>query len=106
VISGLAGPLRITAGSVDVSATGLRDPWLSAVITSGHLGAAFDTAPRQVSVALRSAQATIWLPGRTAYAVRGQVTAGYLDVGIPQAAGAPRAVTARIVSGELALLAR
>jgi hypothetical protein len=104
VISGLAGPLRISASSVDVSATGLRGPSLSAAITSGHLGAAFGTAPRQVSVALRSAQATIWLPGRAAYAVSGQVTAGYLDVGIPQAAGAPRAVTARIVSGELDLV--
>lgn len=104
VISGLAGPLRITASGVDVSATGLRGPLLSATITSGHLGAVFDTAPREVSVALRSAQATIWLPGRTAYAVSSQVTAGYLDVGIPQAAGAPRTVTARIVSGELGLL--
>ncbi len=106
VISGLAGPLRIIAGSVDVSATGLRCPSLSAAITSGHLGAAFAAAPRQVSVALRAAQATIWLPGGAAYAVRGQVTAGYLHVGIPQLAGAPRTVTARIVSGELDLLAR
>lgn len=104
VISGLAGPLRITASSVDVSATGLRGPSLSATITSGHLGATFAAAPRRVSVALRSAQATIWLPGRAAYAVSGQVTAGYMDVGIPQAADAPRAVTARIVSGELNLL--
>jgi hypothetical protein len=106
VISGLAGPLRITAASVDVSATGLRCPSLAAAITSGHLSAAFQTAPRQVSVALRSAQATIWLPRDAAYAVRGQVTEGYLDAGIPQAAAAPRAVTARIVSGELELLAR
>jgi hypothetical protein len=106
VISGLAGPLRIIADSVDVSATGLRCASLSAAITSGHLGATFDTAPRQVSVALRSAQATVWLPGDVAYAVSGQVTDGYLHAGIPQAAGAPRAVTARIVSGELDLLAR
>ena len=75
-------------------------------ITSGHLSAAFQTAPRQVSVALRSAQATIWLPRGAAFAVRGQVTEGYLDVGIPRAATAPRAVTARILSGELELLAR
>jgi hypothetical protein len=106
VISGLAGPLRIIAGNVDVSATGLRCASLSAAITSGHLGATFDTAPRQVSVALRSAQATVWLPGDVTYAVSGQVTDGYLNAGIPQAAGAPRTVTARIVSGELDLLAR
>jgi len=105
VMSGLAGPLRITAGSVDVSATGLRCPSLAAAITSGHLGAMFVAAPRQVSVTLRSAQATIWLPGGAAYAVSGQVTDGYLNAGIPQAAGAPRTVTARIVSGELDLLA-
>jgi len=106
VISGLAGPLRIIAASVDVSATGLRCASLSAAITSGHLGATFDTAPRRVSVALRSAQATVWLPADVAYAVSGQVTDGYLHAGIPQAAGAPRTVTARIVSGELDLLAR
>jgi hypothetical protein len=106
VISGLAGPLRITAASVDVSATGLRCPSLAAAITSGHLSAAFETAPRQVSVALRSAQATIWLPRGAAYAVSGQVTEGYLDAGIPQAADAPHTVTARVVSGELSLLAR
>jgi hypothetical protein len=106
VMSGLAGPLQIIAGSVDVSATGLRCPSLSAAITSGHLGATFDTAPRRVSVALRSAQATVWLPAGVAYAVSGQVTDGYLHAGIPQAAAAPRTVTARIVSGELDLLTR
>lgn len=106
VISGLAGSLRIIASSVDVSATGLRCVSLSAAITSGHLGATFDTAPRRVSVALRSAQATVWLPGGVAYAVSGQVTDGYLNADIPQAASAPRTVTARILSGELDLLTR
>jgi len=105
VVSGLAGPLRITAGSVDVSATGLRSPWLRAAITSGHLDAAFDAPPRQVSVSLTSAQATLSLPGTTAYAVSTQVTAGYVHVGIPQAASAAHTVTARVVSGELELLA-
>jgi hypothetical protein len=106
VISGLAGPLRIIASSVDVSATGLRCASLSAAITSGHLGATFDAAPRRVSVALRSAQATVWLPGGVTYAVSGRVTDGYLYAGVPQAAGAPRTVTARILSGELDLLTR
>jgi hypothetical protein len=42
IITGLAGPLRITARSVDVSATGLRSPSLAARITSGRLSAVFD----------------------------------------------------------------
>jgi hypothetical protein len=106
VISGLAGPLQITASSVDVSATGLRCASLAATITSGHLGATFAAAPRRVSVALRSAQATLWLPGAAAYAVTGQVSAGYLHVGVPQDGSSPRTVTARIVSGELELRSR
>ena len=106
VMSGLAGPLRITARSVDVMATGLRCPSLVAAITSGHLGAWFDEAPRQVSIALTSAQASIWLPGGAPYAVTDQVTSGFIHVGVPQASGAPRAVTARIVSGELDLQTR
>jgi hypothetical protein len=106
VISGLAGPLRITASSVDVSAAGLRCPSLDATITSGHLGAWFAAAPRRVSVALTSAQATIWLPGGAAYAVTDQVTSGYIRVGVPQDAGAPHAVAARILSGELDLRTR
>jgi hypothetical protein len=105
VVSGLAGPLRIAAESVDVSATGLSSPWLQAAITSGHLDAAFDAPPRQLSVSLTSAQATLSLPGTAAYAVSTQVTAGYVHVGIPQAASANHMVTARVVSGELELLA-
>jgi hypothetical protein len=38
--------------------------------------------------------------------VTGQVTACYLDVGIPQDDSSPRTVTARIVSGELDLRPR
>ncbi len=105
VVSGLAGPLQITAESVDVSATGLSSPSLQAVITSGHLGATFDRPPRQVSVILTSAQATLSLPGTVAYAVSDQVTSGYVDVGIPVAAGASHTVTASVLSGELELLA-
>jgi hypothetical protein len=57
-------------------------------------------------VALSSAQATLWLPGGAAYAVTGQVTAGYMHVGIPQDDTSPHTVTARIVSGELDLRPR
>jgi hypothetical protein len=106
IVSGLAGPLRITARSVDISATGLRSPSLVAAITSGHLGATFAAAPRQVGITLTSAQATLWLPASTAYAVSQQVTAGYVHVGIPQAAASARTVTATVSSGELELLGR
>jgi len=105
VLSGLAGPLRITAGSADVSATGLRGPSLAATITSGHLAAVFDAPPRQVTVTLRSAQATLWLPASAAYAVSQQVTAGYLRVAVPRASDSPRTVAARVTSGELELRA-
>src|SRR5579875_356669 len=104
IVSGLADGLRITAASVDVSATGLRSPSLTATITSGHLTAAFTVPPRTVAVRLTSAQATLKLPTDTSYAVRRQVTSGSVDVGVPQAAGATRTVTARVVSGDLELV--
>jgi hypothetical protein len=103
-VSGLAGPLQITAASVDVSATGLRSPTLRAAITSGHLAATFAAAPRQVNITLTSAQATLRMPANFNYAVSDQVVSGYVHVGIPQASAAPRTVTARVVSGELELL--
>ena len=104
VVTGLAGPLSITAANVDISASGLRSTALAAVITSGRLSAAFTTPPRQVSITLTSAQATLYLPARVAYLVTQQVMSGYLRAAIPQAASATRTVTARIDSGELELL--
>jgi hypothetical protein len=104
LVTGLAGPLRITASSVDISASGLRSPVLAAVITNGHLSAAFTAPPRQVSITLASAQATLRLSASVAYRVTQQVTSGYIRVGIPQADSATRTVTARIDSGELELL--
>jgi hypothetical protein len=106
VISGLAGPLRITAHSVDISATGLRTrtPSLKVAISSGHMSATFAAAPRHMAVSLTSAQATFRLPASTGYAISSRVTAGYLQVGIPQAASAAHTIAVRIDSGELALL--
>jgi hypothetical protein len=104
LISGLAGALRITAASVDISAAGLRCPALAAVITSGHMSATFDAAPRKVSVTLTSAQATMRLPATASYAVSSQVTSGYVHVGIPQDSTADHSVSALIDSGELELL--
>jgi Toastrack DUF4097 len=105
IVSGLAGPLRITAASVDVSATRLSSPSLRAAITSGHLSATFVAAPQQVSINLVSSQATLSLPGSVAYAVSDQVTSGYVHVGVPVIDGAAHTVTARVLSGELDLLA-
>lgn len=106
IISHLDGPLRITARSADISATGLRSESLRAAITSGHMSATFVTAPRHVALTLISAQATLRLPANADYAVRRDVTAGYVHVGIPQYAGASRTISARIDSGELELLPR
>jgi hypothetical protein len=105
IVSGLAGPLRISAASVDLSATGLSSPSLQAEITSGHLSATFAAAPRQASLTLIASQATLSLPGSVAYAVSDQITSGYVHVGIPVTSGAAHAVTARVLSGELDLLA-
>jgi hypothetical protein len=104
VVTGLASPLSISAANVDVSAAGLSSPVLTAMITSGHLTATFTVPPRQVVIALASAQATIRLPARAAYRIIQQVTSGYIRVGIPQAGSATRTVTARLDSGELELL--
>ena len=106
IATGLAGPLSVSARSVDVSATGLRSPTLAATITSGHLSAWFTGAPRRVGLTLLSAQATLHLPGRAAYRVSPQVTSGYVHTGIPQASNTGRTITARIDSGELELLSR
>ena len=104
VAADLSAPLSITAENVDISASGLRSTDFAAVITSGHLSAAFAAPPRRVVIRLASAQATIHLPGQVPYRVTQRVMSGYIDVAIPQAGSAPRAVTARIDSGELELL--
>ena len=106
IMTGLAGPLRISARSADISATGLRSPSLAASITSGHLNAWFVSPPGRVGLTLTSAQATLHLPATVPYRVSQQVTSGYVHTGIPQAGDAGRAIAARINSGELELLSR
>jgi hypothetical protein len=103
VVTGLVGPLRITAANVDVSASGLRSAELDAVITSGHLSATFAVPPRRVGITLAHAQATIRLPAVTAYRVTQEVTSGFVKVAIPEAGSATRTVIVRIDSGELEL---
>jgi len=103
-VTGLSGSLSITAADVDISASGLRSPDLTAVITRGRLNAVFTAPPRQVSITLASAQAALRMPARAAYRVTQEVTSGHVDVAIPEAGNAIRAVTARIDHGELDLL--
>ncbi|HEY2277428.1 MAG TPA: hypothetical protein VGI00_03685 [Streptosporangiaceae bacterium] len=104
-LRGLAGPVRITAANVDVSASALRSPSLTAGLTSGHLSAVFVRAPRRVSLALTSAQATVWLPGVSpGYQVSQQVASGYVHVGVARAPSSPYQVQAQVTSGELELL--
>jgi hypothetical protein len=105
VVTGLAGPLRVTGTHVNVSADGLRSPSLTAAITNGHLNAAFTVPPRQVNIALTSAQAVVRLPGQVAYRISQDVVSGYVHAAIPQEGSAPRTVTALLRSGELELLA-
>jgi hypothetical protein len=102
----LAGRLRINARSVDVFASALRSPALTAVITSGHLSASFASPPRQLGVTLLSAQATVYLPAGSVYRLSQQVTSGYLSAGVPQSPTARRTISAQIISGELALVTR
>lgn len=104
VATGLAGPLRITAANADISASGLRSADLSAVVTNGHLSAAFAVPPHRVSITLISAQGTVRLPDHTGYRIIREVTSGSIRAAIPQTGGATRIVTARIDSGELKLL--
>ena len=103
-LAGLAGPVRIGAASVDISATGLRSPSLVAYISSGHLAADFAAPPGRLAVTLASAQATIRLPDSVRYAVTSNVISGYLQNGIPTSATAARTISLRISSGEVALL--
>ncbi|HWG15638.1 MAG TPA: hypothetical protein VG268_20440 [Streptosporangiaceae bacterium] len=105
VIAGLSSALRITASSVDVSATSLRSPSLTASITSGHLAATFAAAPRRVSLVLTSAQATLHLPtAGPGYQVSQHVASGYVHVGVVRAASSPHQISAQVSSGELELL--
>jgi ribosomal protein S27AE len=103
-LSGLAGPLQITANGVHVSATGLRSATLLAKITSGDLNAGFAAPPSRVAVTLVSAQATLGLPRRAAYRISQRVTEGYVQADVPQDPAAARTVTVCIRSGELTLL--
>lgn len=105
-LSGRGSASRTWRRSVDVSASALRSPALTAVITSGHLSATFLSPPRQLGVTLLSAQATVRLPRGAAYRLSQQVTSGYLHAGVLQSPTASRTISAQITSGELDLATR
>ena len=104
VLSGLTGPVSITAANVSVRADGLRSPAFTAVIRSGQLAAGFAGPPRRVQVTLASAQATLRLPGGVGYAVSTQVSSGSVTVGVPRSAGSAYRVSARLDMAQLQLL--
>ena len=104
-VADLAGSLSVTGSHLNVTASGLRSPSLTAVIVSGHLGAAFTVPPQQLSITLTSAQAAVQLPGHVAYRVNQRVMSGYIQATIPQASSATRTVNAQLRSSELELLA-
>lgn len=103
LLDNLAGPLRITAANVNVTATGLRSPSLAATITSGQLTGSFAAPPQQVSITLTSAHAVVRLPASASYTVSAQANSGSVQVGVPQAAHSGHLVTARLDSSDLQL---
>jgi hypothetical protein len=103
-LTGLSGPVSITASSAYAQAQGLRTPDFTATITNGTLAASFTSAPAHVSVSVTSAQATLHLPATASYRVRQQATSAYVQVSIPQSATATHSVLATADSGEISLL--
>ena len=104
VLSGLTGPVSVTAANVSVRASGLRSPSFTAVITSGQLAAAFARPPRRLQVTLASAQATVRLPGSAGYAVSTRVSSGSVTVGVPRSAASGYRVSIRLDRAQLQLL--
>ena len=103
-LTGLSGPVSITASSADTTAQGLRTSDFTATITSGTLDASFDSPPAKVAVSVTSAQASLHLPGSVAYAVVRHTVSADIQVALPVSAASPHAVQATATSGEINLL--
>lgn len=103
-LTGLDGPVAITASSAYVDAQALRTPAFTAAITNGTLNAAFTRPPTRVAVDVASAQATLRLPRTATYSVQQQVTSAYVQVALPQSPTATHRVLATANSGEISLL--
>jgi hypothetical protein len=103
-LTGLSGPVAISASSADTTVDGLRTADFTAAITSGTLTATFAEAPAQVSVSVTSAQASLHLPGTTDYNVVQQAVSGSIQDTLAQSATATHNVRATATSGEINLV--
>jgi len=102
---GLSGPITITASSADTTAQALRTNDFTASIISGTLNATFASAPARIAVTVTSAQATLRLPGTTAYDVQQHAISADIQVGVPQSATSTHTIQATATSGEISLVA-
>ncbi|HEX4787502.1 MAG TPA: hypothetical protein VH372_03510 [Actinospica sp.] len=102
-LTGLSGPVDISASSANTTVEGLRSADFTAVITSGTLTATFAQAPAEVNVSVTSAQASLHLPGTTDYNVIQQAVSGNIQDALPQSAVAAHTVRATATSGEINL---
>jgi hypothetical protein len=103
-LTGLSGPVSVTAASAYVDALGLKTSDFTAAITNGTLNATLLTAPTHVDVSVTSAQATLHLPGTVSYAVQQQTTSAYVQVTVPQSPSSTHSVLAKADNGEISLL--
>lgn len=103
-LTGLSGPVSITATSADTTAQDLRTAEFTAAVTSGTLDASFATAPAHVAVSATSAHATLRLPGSVHYDVARQAVSADIEVGVPESDTSPYQVQAVATSGEISLL--
>jgi hypothetical protein len=104
VLTGISGPVDITASCVDATATELDVPSFTAAITSGHLDASFSGVPPDVRLTVVSAQATLHLPGSSQYAVSQHTVSGDADVSVPQDSNSPDTVDLSITSGQVTVV--
>lgn len=105
MLVGLSGPVTITASSADTVARALRTDDFTASMTSGTLDATFASAPARIAVTVVSAQASLRLPGATAYDVQQKAVSADIQVHVPQSATSTHIIQATATSGEISLVA-
>ena len=103
-LSGLSGPVSVTATSANTTFTGLATSSFTAVITSGQLNATFAAVPGRVAVSVVSASASVYLPGAAQYAVAQHVDSGNVNVQVPQNPSSANTVDTTVTSGQISLM--
>ncbi|WP_327289258.1 hypothetical protein [Streptomyces sp. NBC_01198] len=104
-LSGIGGPLEVTAASDRLTAVALHSASASLHVTSGSADVGFSGAPGALSVQATSASMTVRLPGgSTGYAVTSAVTSADVSVQVPRDDAAAHRVSLQVVSSSLALL--